>query len=97
MKLNTVHLVWQDQHHYNMVKFQEELKYGQDAGVQLAPLDIVKFAEAAGAKGLRVDDPSQLDRVMDEAFATTGPVVVEIPVDYSHNAELMSQLIDSEL
>ncbi|TYC48425.1 acetolactate synthase AlsS [Weissella muntiaci] len=97
MKLNTVHLVWQDQHHYNMVKFQEELKYGQDAGVQLAPLDIVKFAEAAGAKGLRVDNPSQLDRVMDEAFAATGPVVVEIPVDYSHNAELMSQLIDSEL
>ena len=98
MNLNTVHIVWQDNHHYDMVKFQEELKYdGNSAGVKIADIDIVKFAEAAGAKGLRVDSPDQLDAIMDEAFATEGPVVVEIPVDYSHNYELMSQLIDSEI
>lgn len=98
MKLNTVHIVWQDQHHYDMVKFQEELKYdGKSAGVKIADIDIVKFAEAAGAKGLRVESPDQLDAVLDEAFATDGPVVVEIPVDYSHNYELMSQLITTEL
>ena len=98
MKLNTVHIVWQDNHHYDMVKFQEEMKYdGKSAGVKIADIDIVKFAEAAGAKGLRVDTPDQLDAVLDEAFATEGPVVVEVPVDYSHNFELMSQLIESEI
>jgi acetolactate synthase-1/2/3 large subunit len=98
MNLNTVHIVWQDQHHYDMVKFQEELKYdGKSAGVKIADIDIVKFAEATGAKGLRVDSPEKLNDVLDEAFATEGPVVVEIPVDYSHNYELMSQLIDSEI
>ncbi len=98
MNLNTVHIVWQDNHHYDMVKFQEEMKYdGKSAGVKIADIDIVKFAEAAGAKGLRVDSPDQLDAVLDEAFATEGPVVVEVPVDYSHNYELMSQLIESEI
>nr|CCC56886.1 acetolactate synthase [Weissella thailandensis fsh4-2] len=95
LHLNTVHIVWQDNYHYDMVKFQEEVKYnGESAGVKFSDIDIVKFAESAGAKGLRVDKPEQLNAVLDEAFATEGPVVVEIPVDYSHNYELMSQLID---
>jgi acetolactate synthase-1/2/3 large subunit len=97
LNLNTVHIVWQDNYHYDMVKFQEEVKYnGESAGVNFSKIDIVKYAESTGAKGLRVDSPDQLDAVLDEAFATEGPVVVEIPVDYSHNYELMSQLIDAE-
>lgn len=96
MKLNTVSLVWNDNHRYDMVKFQEEKKYdGKSAGIQLAPIDIVKFAESMGAKGLRVESPDQLDAVLDEAFATEGPVVIDIPVDYSHNHEL-AQLVAQE-
>lgn len=94
--LNTVSLVWNDNANYDMVKFQEEKKYdGQSAGVKFANIDIVKFAEANGAKGLRVESPEQLDAVLDEAFATEGPVVVDIPVDYSHNYEL-AELVESE-
>ncbi|RRG18688.1 acetolactate synthase AlsS [Weissella viridescens] len=94
--LNTVSLVWNDNANYDMVKFQEEKKYdGQSAGVKFANIDIVKFAEANGAKGLRVENPDQLDAVLDEAFATEGPVVVDIPVDYSHNFEL-AELVESE-
>ncbi|MFC4760510.1 acetolactate synthase AlsS [Fructobacillus durionis] len=97
LNLDTVHIVWNDNAHYDMVKFQEEMKYnGQAAGVDFGNIDIVKFAESFGAKGLRVDTPDQLDKVLDEAFATHGPVVVDIPVDYSHNYELGSQLIESE-
>lgn len=80
-----------------MVKFQEEMKYnGQSAGVKFGNIDLVKYAESFGAKGLRVETPDELDTVLDEAFATQGPVVVDIPVDYSHNYELGSQLIGSE-
>ena len=33
LKLNTVHIVWNDNAHYDMVKFQEEMKYdGRSAG-----------------------------------------------------------------
>ncbi|MCC7668422.1 MAG: acetolactate synthase AlsS [Leuconostoc pseudomesenteroides] len=97
LQLNTVHIVWNDNAHYDMVKFQEEMKYnGESAGVTFGNIDIVKYAESFGAKGLRVTTPDQLDKILDEAFATEGPVVVDIPVDYSHNYELGSQLIESE-
>ena len=97
LNLNTVHIVWNDNAHYDMVKFQEEMKYnGESAGVNFGNIDLVKYAEAFGAKGLRVMTPADLDAVLDEAFATKGPVVVDIPVDYSHNYELGSQLIHGE-
>ncbi|WP_273714523.1 acetolactate synthase AlsS [Leuconostoc mesenteroides] len=95
--LNTVHIVWNDNAYYDMVKFQEKMKYnGQSAGVKFGNIDLVKYAESFGAKGLRVETPDDLDTVLDEAFSTQGPVVVDIPVDYSHNYELGSQLIGSE-
>ncbi|CAM3093091.1 acetolactate synthase AlsS [Leuconostoc rapi] len=97
LHLNTVHIVWNDNAHYDMVKFQEEMKYnGASAGVDFGNIDLVKYAESFGAKGLRVTTPDQLDAVLDEAFSTQGPVVVDIPVDYSHNYELGSQLIQGE-
>lgn len=96
--LDTVSIVFNDNARYNMVEFQEENKYeGKVAGVQFAPIDIVKFAESCGAKGLRVESADQLNAVFDEAFATKGPVVIDVPVDYSHNLELAGQVIGSQL
>ncbi|MDR3542542.1 MAG: biosynthetic-type acetolactate synthase large subunit [Desulfosporosinus sp.] len=40
--------------------------------------DFVKLAEAMGVTGLRVSKPEELDRVLKEALATPGPVVVDI-------------------
>ncbi|MDO4903161.1 MAG: acetolactate synthase AlsS [Limosilactobacillus sp.] len=96
-KLNLVVVVWNDDSHYDMVKFQEELKYPQAAGVKFGDCDIVKFADSFGATGLRVNDPSELGDVMKKAFETDGPVVVDVPVDYSNNKELAAHLIDSQL
>lgn len=96
--LDTISIVFNDNARYNMVEFQEENKYeGKVAGVQFAPIDIVKFAESCGAKGLRVESADQLNAVFDEAFATKGPVVIDVPVDYSRNLELASQVIGSQL
>ena len=94
-QLNLVTIVWNDGGNYDMVRFQEELKYGQAAGTKFGDLDIVKFAENTGATGLRVQSPDQLDTVLAQAFATDGPVVVDVPVDYSGNQALAQQLIDS--
>ncbi|KRN28171.1 acetolactate synthase [Lactobacillus selangorensis] len=94
---NLVHIIWDDGN-YDMVKFQEEMKYGQSAGVQFGPVDFVKYAESFGAKGLRVADPSQLGAVLDEAFQyNDGPVVVDIPVDYSDNHKLGEDLLPDQL
>jgi len=40
--------------------------------------DFVKLAEAMGVTGLRVTKPEELDKVLKEALATPGPVVVDI-------------------
>ena len=95
--LNIVIVVWNDGGHYDMVRFQEEMKYQDSAGVNFGQVDLVKFAESFGATGLRVDDPSNLEETMKKAFSVEGPVVVDVPVDYSHNHELAKSLIDTQL
>ena len=95
--LNVVTIVWNDGGHYDMVKFQEEMKYPQAAGVKFGDVDIVKYAESFGATGLRVNKPADLTKVISRAFNIDGPVVVDVPVDYSTNKELAANLIDSQL
>lgn len=94
--LNIVHIIWNDGH-YDMVKFQEKLKYGKSAGVNFGSVDFVKYAESFGATGLRVEKAQDLEKVLDQAFATEGPVVVDIPVDYSDNKELGKQILEDQL
>ena len=40
--------------------------------------DFVKVAEAIGIKGIRVEDAKALPAALDEAFATPGPVLVDV-------------------
>jgi acetolactate synthase-1/2/3 large subunit len=93
--LNFVHILLRDDT-YNMVAFQEELKYGRTSGIQLGYYDLVKFAEAFGATGMRVENERDLPRVLAAAFAAKGPVLVDVPVDYSHNVELAGDLLPDD-
>lgn len=97
LKAPIVQLIWNDGH-YDMVKFQQVAKYGRGAAVELGPVDYVKYAESMGAKGLRVTHPDELEKVLEEAMAAAdqGPVVVDIPVDYSNNHQLMAQLLPDQ-
>ncbi len=95
LKQNIVHLIWNDGT-YDMVKFQEEMKYGEDAAVHFGLVDFVKYAESFGATGLRVNQPADLEKVLDQAFATDGPVVVDIPIDYSDNKALGKTMLPDQ-
>ena len=92
MGCNITHFIWNDGK-YNMVEFQEEDKYGRSAGVDLGGVDFVKYAEAFGAKGLRATSSADLDSVMKEALDYQGVCVVDVSIDYSHNHELMKQVV----
>jgi pyruvate dehydrogenase (quinone) len=50
-------------------------------GVELEPIDHVKLAEACGARGFLLENPADAERIMREALATPGPVVIEAVVD----------------
>ena len=96
LKCNLVHLVWIDRH-YDMVGFQEVAKYGRTSGVDFGPVDVVRFAEAFGAKGLRIETPDQISSTIKKAFAMQGPVIVGVPVDYRDNHQLMEIVHPSAL
>jgi acetolactate synthase-1/2/3 large subunit len=84
LKANLVHMVWIDGT-YDMVATQEKLKYGRTSGVDLGPIDYIKYAEAFGATGLMINSPDEIVPVMKKAFDTLGPVIVGVHVDYRDN------------
>jgi acetolactate synthase-1/2/3 large subunit len=88
LKCNLVHMVWIDGF-YDMVGIQEMAKYGRLSGVKLGPVDIVRFADAFGAKGLRIERPDEISSTLKKALAMQGPVLVGVPVDYRDNHRLM--------
>jgi acetolactate synthase-1/2/3 large subunit len=92
LKCNLVHLVWIDGS-YDMVRFQEVAKYGRSSGVEFGPVDVVKFAEAFGAKGFMIQTPDQIASTLKRALEMQGPVVIGVPVDYSDNYKLMEVLL----
>ena len=95
LNLPIVHIIWNDGH-YDMVKFQEEKKYGRSAGVNFGPVDYVKYAEAMGAKGFRATSAEEFINILKQIPTTTGPVVIDVPIDYSDNIELANTLLPEE-
>ncbi len=51
-----------------------------DAGTGLENPDFARLAEAVGIKGVRIEDPAELEGKLREAFAHDGPVVVDAVV-----------------
>jgi pyruvate dehydrogenase (quinone)/pyruvate oxidase len=65
-----------------MIKWEQMVFLGNpEYGCDLQAIDFAGFAQACGATGVSVDDPQQLGDVLDRAFATEGPVVIEAAVD----------------
>ncbi len=71
-----------------MVMEQQELKYKRRSGVDLGYCDVVKFADAFGAKGCLLDDSTKFEAIMQKALADDGSVLVHMPVDYRDSIDL---------
>lgn len=65
-----------------LIKWEQMLYLGNpEYGVDLAPIDFVKFAEACGARGLRIDDPKHCRERLRDGLAIDGPALIECVVD----------------
>jgi acetolactate synthase-1/2/3 large subunit len=91
LKLNLVHMVWIDGT-YDMVAVQERAKYKRTSGVDFGPVDVVKYAEAFGAKGLFINSPDEIGQQLRKAFEAPGPVLIGINVDYRDNHLLFEKV-----
>ncbi|HVX10155.1 MAG TPA: thiamine pyrophosphate-dependent enzyme [Pirellulales bacterium] len=64
------------------IKWEQMIFLGNpEYGVELEPVDFVKFAEACGGVGFRVEKPEEVRPVMQAAFASTRPTLIEAVVD----------------
>jgi acetolactate synthase I/II/III large subunit len=96
LKANIVQLVWIDGT-YDMVATQEVLKYGRKSGIDLGPVDLVKYAEAFGAAGKMIRTPDEIAPVLREALNHAGPIIVGVHVDYSDNHKLFEMVKEDRI
>jgi pyruvate dehydrogenase (quinone)/pyruvate oxidase len=65
-----------------LIKWEQMVFLGNpEYGVHFAPMDFVKFAQACGARGLRIDDPQRCSDQIKEALNWEGPAILECVVD----------------
>jgi acetolactate synthase I/II/III large subunit len=89
--LSFTHVIMRD-NTYDMVAFQEQLKYGRTSGVQLGDYDIAHYAAAFGAKGIRVSGISEFEAALKQSLTEPGITIIDLQVDYSRNTELFAEL-----
>jgi pyruvate dehydrogenase (quinone) len=64
------------------IKWEQMVFLGNpEYGCDLQPIDFALFARACGGRGFSIEDPADAGRILDEALATPGPVIVEGIVD----------------
>lgn len=91
MKADIVHIVWRDGS-FDMVRIQQMMKYGRESAVRFGSPDIVTYAESFGATGMRINVPEEITPVLKRALDTSGPVLIDVPIDYSDNEALCSNV-----
>ncbi|HWQ56308.1 MAG TPA: thiamine pyrophosphate-dependent enzyme [Bryobacteraceae bacterium] len=64
------------------IKWEQMVFLGNpEYGCDLQPIDFAAAAQACGGAGLTVEDPRDCGKVLDQALATPGPVLVQALVD----------------
>jgi acetolactate synthase-1/2/3 large subunit len=92
LKLNLVVLILNDSG-YGMIKWKQKADGYQDFGLDFANPDFVKLAEAYGCRGHRVAATDDLLPLLEKCRDTPGIDLIDVPVDYSVNTELLNKEI----
>jgi acetolactate synthase-1/2/3 large subunit len=78
---------------YGMVKWKQENMGFEDFGLSFNNPDFVKYAEAYGAKGYRVENSESLSTIIETCLDSTGVHVIDCPADYSENDKILNKEI----
>jgi acetolactate synthase-1/2/3 large subunit len=88
LKLNLVVLIIQDDA-YGMIRWKQAVDNFADWGLAFGNPDFVKYAQAYGAKGRRIESADSLVATLEAAFGEGGVQLVTVPVDYSENSRVL--------
>jgi acetolactate synthase I/II/III large subunit len=67
------------------IRWKQMAKFGRTTGTEFGNPDFVALAQAFGIQGFRVERPSELASVLEEALESKMPSVVDIPIEYRDN------------
>jgi acetolactate synthase-1/2/3 large subunit len=67
------------------IRWKQMAKFGRTTGTEFGNPDLVALAQAFGIRGFRVELPSELASVLEEALESKLPSVVDIPIEYRDN------------
>jgi acetolactate synthase-1/2/3 large subunit len=88
LRLDLVILILED-HAYGMIRWKQQVDGFADFGLKFGNPDFVAYAEAYGARGLRITSASGLAAGLEAAFTEGGVQLVVVPVDYSENMRVL--------
>jgi acetolactate synthase-1/2/3 large subunit len=89
--LSLVVLIWND-NGYGLIKWKQLNQFGRPSHVDFTNPDFIKYAEAFGARGYRINQVSELLPTLREALQNKGVSIIDCPVDYSENLKLTAKL-----
>ncbi|MEL6735942.1 MAG: thiamine pyrophosphate-dependent enzyme, partial [Pseudomonadota bacterium] len=89
--LNITVLMFND-NKLGLIEWHQLREYGRKSNIDVGNPDFVKFADAFGAKGYRVDRTEDLQDTLRKAIAEDGVSIIDCPVDYSENMKLTERL-----
>ena len=90
-KLPIVILIWHDGS-YGLIEWKQLNEFKRSSNVHFGNPDFVKYAEAFGARGFRVEKTEDLPRILQAALASDTVSIIDCPVDYRENIKLTEQL-----
>jgi len=89
--LNIVIVIFNDGG-YNLIRWKSLNKWGKAFGVDFTNPDFVKLADSFGSEGIRIESSEGIDQALTWAFSRKGPVIIDVPIDYSVNSQLVRLL-----
>jgi len=76
-----------------MIRWKQANMGFEDWGLEYNNPDFVKYAQSYGANGYRVEKTEQLGPLLKKCLNTKGVHLIECPVDYSENDEILNNQI----
>lgn len=77
---------------YGLIEWKQMNTFGRPAHIDFTNPDFVKYAQAFGAKGYRVQGSDELVPILKDAFNQNVPSVIDCPVNYAENLRLTEEL-----
>jgi acetolactate synthase-1/2/3 large subunit len=96
LKLNLVVLIIED-NAFGMIRWKQAVDHFPDFGMTFTNPDFIKYADAYGACGTRVETIERFQSILENAFTTGGVHLITFPIDYSENKRVLVDELQQRL